>query len=71
MTSNAIVRQNLATAYLAERAARNPKLVPPRTHTNSTVRESYSGLRMESVRHGADQHLQHHSLGDQAQIKQA
>ena len=39
-----------AQQYLAERAARNPKLTPSRTLTNATTKGTYTGNAMQSPR---------------------
>lgn len=44
-----------AQQYLAERAARNPKLTPSRTFVNSTTQGTYTGNNMPSPRPDAGQ----------------
>jgi len=68
MTSSPAQRLKEAQLYLAERAARNPKLTPSRTFVNSTTTGLYTGNRMQSARPDADQHFQYAGAGFQAQI---
>lgn len=63
------LRVKNAKDYLAERAARNPKVTPSRTLTNATTTGYYTGNNMQSARADADQHKQFTGAGFQAQIE--
>lgn len=60
-------RAKFANDYLAERRARSPKLVPPRTFVNATTVGAYTGNNMHCARAGADH--QHISLGLGPQLR--
>lgn len=64
-----VARAKLAQEYLAERAARNPKVTPSRTLTNATTTGYYTGNNMSSPRAEADQHFQYTGAGFRAQIE--
>ncbi len=62
------LRERSLKEYLAERAARNPKVTPSRTFVNSTTSGLYTGNNMQSARAEADQHKQFTGGGYQPQI---
>lgn len=63
------LRERSLKEYLAERAARNPKVTPSRTFVNSTTSGLYTGNNMQPARAEADQHLQYANSGYQPQIR--
>ena len=57
-------------AKLRKYAADHPELVTPaRTYISNTTGGAYTGASMSAARAGADDHLQHKSLGLLAQIE--
>lgn len=69
MTSSPAQRLKEAQLYLAERAARNPKLTPSITFGNASPdRPRYTGNNMRSARADADQHFQYTGAGFKPQI---